>query len=32
MTPRAILRMAFDFTACALLAAVPFYVFVEIGR
>lgn len=26
------LRIAFDFTACALFAAVPFYVFVEVMK
>lgn len=32
MTPRAILRMALDFTVCAVVAFLPFYVFVEVTK
>lgn len=32
MTPSAILRMAVEFFACALVAFIPFYVFVEVTR
>ena len=32
MTPSAILRMALDFTVCAVAAFIPFYVFVEVTR
>lgn len=32
MTLRSSLRMALDFFACALIAFLPFYVFVEVSR